>query len=105
MQRLLAFSTASKSPVRPSERGVSGMTWARPPPAAPPLMLKVGPPEGWRSVPQQRLPRRPRPSSRPTVVVVLPSPSGVGVMAVTSMYFARCFPPVRARMAWASSLA
>ena len=29
---------------------------------------------------------RPRPCARPTVTVVLPSPSGVGVIAVTSMY-------------------
>jgi len=32
-------------------------------------------------------PRRARPSMRPKVVVVFPSPSGVGVIAVTSMYF------------------
>ncbi len=33
-----------------------------------------------------RCPMRFRPCARPTVVVVLPSPSGVGVIAVTTMY-------------------
>ncbi len=35
-----------------------------------------------------RLPILPSASPRPTVVVVLPSPSGVGVIAETTTYFA-----------------
>ena len=93
--RLFAFVIASMSPVRPRERFVSGTTCARPPPAALPLMLNVGPPEGWRTQPTTFLPSRPSPSTRPSVVVVLPSPSAVGVIAVTSMYFARFFSPRR----------
>ena len=42
---------------------------------------------GWRMQVNTFLPRcAPRAWLRPTVVVVLPSPSGVGVMAVTTMY-------------------
>ena len=73
------------SPVRPRENSVSGMHWLRPPPAAEPLMFMVGPPEGWRMAAETLTPRLPIPCSRPMVVVDLPSPSGVGVMAVTSM--------------------
>ena len=51
MPRLWAFMIALMSPVRPRENGVSGMHWARPPPAALPLMFMVGPPEGWRMAP------------------------------------------------------
>ena len=40
-------------------------------------------------------PLRPRPWTSPTVVVVFPSPSGVGVIAVTSMYFPRGRSPIR----------
>ena len=46
-------------------------------------MLNVGPPDGWRMAPITRLPMAANPSTRPMVVVVLPSPSGVGVIAVT----------------------
>ena len=86
MARLWALVMASMSPVSPRLKSVSGMHWARPPPAAEPLMLKVGPPEGWRMAPMTFLPSAPSPSTRPMVVVDLPSPSGVGVMAVTSTY-------------------
>ena len=48
-------------------------------------MLNVGPPEGWRIVATGWRPRAPRPSTRPIVVVVLPSPSGVGVIAVCNI--------------------
>src|SRR5262245_19511909 len=48
-------------------------------------MPKQGPSEGSRRQLMARLPIRLRPSPRPTVVVVLPSPAGVGLMAVTSM--------------------
>src|SRR5688500_7058905 len=50
-------------------------------------MPNVGPCDGWRITVMTRLPRcAPSAWLSPTVVVVLPSPSGVGVMAVTSMY-------------------
>src|SRR5512146_1897481 len=75
------------SPVRCRLKSSMGTIWAYPPPAAPPLMPNVGPCEGWRMTVKTRLPRcAPSAWHRPTVVVVLPSPSGVGVMAVTSMY-------------------
>src|SRR5436190_6915471 len=45
--------------------------------------------DGWRIATVARLPMCPRASPRPTVVVVLPSPSGVGVIAETTTYFAR----------------
>ncbi|MNL31419.1 hypothetical protein D3C87_1532060 [compost metagenome] len=46
-------------------------------------MPKLGPSEGSRSAIMARLPMRASPSPRPTVVVVLPSPAGVGLIAVT----------------------
>jgi hypothetical protein len=54
-----------------------------PPPAAPPFMPKFGPSEASRMQIMAFLPMRFRPSPRPTVVVVLPSPAGVGLIAVT----------------------
>jgi hypothetical protein len=62
-----------------------GITWARPPPAAPPFMPKHGPSDASRMQTAARLPMRDRPSPSPTVVVVLPSPAGVGLIAVTRM--------------------
>ena len=103
--RLFAFVIASMSPVSPSDSEVRGTTCARPPPAALPLMLNVGPPDGWRTQPTTFLPRRPRPSTRPSVVVVLPSPSAVGVIAVTSMYLPRFFSPRRRRTRVTSTFA
>ena len=60
-----------------------GTTCAWPPPAAPPFIPNTGPSEGSR---RQAIALRPmwfRPSTRPTVVVVLPSPAGVGLMPLT----------------------
>ena len=60
-----------------------GTTCAWPPPAAPPFTPKHGPRLGSR---RQIIARRPiafSASPRPTVVVVLPSPAGVGLMPVT----------------------
>ncbi|MBA7668568.1 hypothetical protein ES703_76681 [subsurface metagenome] len=74
------------SPVSPMENSVMGMSRALPPPAAVPLMFIVGPPEGCRKAPPTFSPRLPMPSIRPQEVVLLPSPKGVGVIAVTSMY-------------------
>jgi hypothetical protein len=50
----------------------------------PTLTPKTGPSEGSRSATIERRPMRRKPSASPTVVVDLPSPAGVGVMAVTS---------------------
>ena len=87
--RLWAAVTAWKSPVRCRLRISIGTTWLKPPPAAPPLMPKVGPIEGWRMVIVARLPMWLNAWPSPTVVVVLPSPSGVGVIALTTTYLAR----------------
>ena len=51
-------------------------------------MPKVGPIDGWRMAMTARLPMCFIAWPRPTVVVVLPSPSGVGVIAVTTTYLA-----------------
>src|SRR5438552_5057813 len=51
-------------------------------------MPNVGPIEGWRIATVERLPICDRACPRPTVVVVLPSPSGVGVIAETTTYLA-----------------
>ncbi len=61
---------------------VIGTTWAQPPPAAPPFMPNTGPIDGSR---RQAIELRPSPanaSASPTVVVVFPSPAGVGDIAV-----------------------
>src|SRR4030042_2589241 len=87
MARLWAFMMSLISPVRPRENSVMGIRRALPPPAAVPLTFIVGPPDGCRRAPPTLLPLLPRPSIRPQDVVLLPSPSGVGVMAVTSLYF------------------
>jgi hypothetical protein len=49
------------------------MTWLYPPPAAPPLIPKTGPSEGWRMLTDAFRPIRLSPWARPTVVVDLPS--------------------------------
>ena len=51
-------------------------------------MPNVGPIDGCRIATVARLPMCLKPWPSPTVVVVLPSPSGVGVIAVTTTYFA-----------------
>ena len=84
--RLWATEMACMSPVRWRLNSSIGTTWLYPPPAAPPLIPNVGPMLGCRMQAMDLCPRAPRPWTRPMVVVVLPSPSGVGVMAVTSTY-------------------
>jgi len=49
----------------------------------PALIPKHGPKDGSRRHTSERLPIRFKPSVKPTEVVVLPSPAGVGVIAVT----------------------
>ena len=75
------------SPVKWRLMSSIGSTWDMPPPAAPPLMPNTGPSEGSRTQMMLFLPSRASDWPRPTVVRVLPSPSGVGVMAVTRMSF------------------
>ena len=86
MARLWAFMMSLMSPVSPMENSVMGMSSEFPPPAAVPLTFMVGPPDGWRKQPPTFTLRFPRPSIRPQEVVLFPSPRGVGVMAVTSIY-------------------
>ncbi len=81
-----------------------GTTCEYPPPAAPPFMPKQGPREGSRNAMIALLPRRLSACPRPTVVVDLPSPAGVGVMAETSTSGASGRPSARA-MAWIETLA
>src|SRR6266516_3144367 len=85
---LCAAVTACMSPVRCRFSVSNGTTWLYPPPAAPPLIPNVGPIEACLSAIVARLPMCRIAWPRPTVVVVLPSPSGVGVIAVSTMYFA-----------------
>ena len=95
--RLCATEMACMSPVRWRLNSSIGTTWLYPPPAAPPLIPNVGPMLGCRMQAIALCPRAPRPWTSPTVVVVLPSPSGVGVMAVTSTYLPMGLPAIRRR--------
>ena len=54
---------------------------------APPFIPKQGPSDGSRRQIAVRLPIRFKASPRPTVVVVLPSPPGVGLIEVTRISF------------------
>ena len=83
--RLCAAPIAWKSPVKCRLMSVIGMTCAYPPPAAPPFIPKQGPRLGSRRQMIACLPMRFSASPSPTVVVVLPSPAGVGETAVTRM--------------------
>ena len=51
-------------------------------------MPNVGPIEGWRIETVALLPMWRMACPRPTIVVVFPSPSGVGVIAETTTYLA-----------------
>src|SRR5712691_11437296 len=62
----------------------TGTTSDAPPPAPPPFMPNVGPRLGSRSATALLTPIFASPCASPTLVVVLPSPAGVGVMADTS---------------------
>ena len=61
-----------------------GASWVWPPPVPPPFTPNTGPSDGSRIATMARLPSRLSPSASPMVVVDLPSPAGVGVIAVTS---------------------
>ena len=62
-----------------------GITCEYPPPAAPPLSPNTGPNDGSRNTATACFPILFNPSVRPIDTVVLPSPAGVGDMAVTSI--------------------
>ena len=62
-----------------------GATCASPPPVAPPFRPNTGPRDGSRKSATALSPSRESASARPMVTVVLPSPAGVGVTAVTRM--------------------
>ena len=85
--KLLADVIAWKSPVKCRFNSSIGTTCAYPPPAAPPLIPKHGPSDGSRSAITAFLPSFPNASPSPTVIVVFPSPAGVGLMAVTRINF------------------
>src|SRR5918996_1342536 len=61
-----------------------GTTWACPPPVPPPFEPNTGPTEGSRRHSIALAPTRWSPWTSPIEVVVLPSPSEVGVMPVTT---------------------
>ncbi len=62
-----------------------GKTCANPPPAAPPLIPITGPNEGSRNAIIVFFPILERASAKPMVMVDLPSPAGVGLIAVTKI--------------------
>lgn len=80
-RRLLAADTACMSPVKCRLKSSIGITWEYPPPAAPPLIPKVGPWEGCRKVAKAfRFLWAVNAWTKPTRVVLFPSPNGVGVI-------------------------
>ncbi len=81
---LWAAVTACMSPVRWRLSASKGAAWLYPPPAAPPLIPKVGPIEAWRMAAVARLPMWAIPWASPIVGGGLALPSGVGVTAVTT---------------------
>ena len=87
-RRLWADVIAWKSPVKWRLISSIGAIWAKPPPAAPPLTPKHGPNEGSRRHKQTFFSRRLSASANPMLTVVLPSPAGVGLRAVTRTNFA-----------------
>ena len=88
--RLLAAPMAWKSPVKCRFISSIGTICAYPPPAAPPFMPNTGPRDGSLRAAITFFPILRSPSVSPTEVVVLPSPAGVGVMAVTSISLPSC---------------
>ncbi len=64
-----------------------GRSWENPPPAAPPFDPKTGPSDGSLRAQLTDFPIFARPCVNPMLVVVLPSPAGVGVIAETSISF------------------
>ena len=75
------------SPVKCKFISSIGATWAYPPPVAPPLIPKTGPKEGSLNATNTFSPNLANPSATPIVVVVFPSPAGVGFIAVVNINF------------------
>src|SRR6266542_3570687 len=96
--RLCADVTAWKSPVKWRLISSIGTTCERPPPVPPPFMPSVGPIDGSRSAMTGRAPTRQSAWPSPMVIVVLPSPAGVGVIAETTT----SLPSGRAFRAWSA---
>ena len=67
-----------------------GSTCAYPPPVAPPFTPNTGPKEGSRKAMTAFFPILCIAWPKPVVVVVLPSPAGVGLMAVTKINLPSC---------------
>ena len=84
-RRLCAVVMAWMSPVKCRLMSSAGTSEALPPPVPPPFTPKTGPSDGSRSASTAFLPSRRMPIARPIDVVVLPSPAGVGLIAVTRM--------------------
>jgi len=84
-KRLFAAVIACISPVKCRFKSSIGITCEYPPPAAPPFIPKTGPNEGSLKATPALTPIFFRPSARPTEIVVLPSPAGVGLIAVTNI--------------------
>ena len=84
--KLLADVIAWKSPVKCRLSSSIGTTCAYPPPAAPPLIPKARQLRITSHL-NERMPSFPNASPSPTVIVVFPSPAGVGLMAVTRINF------------------
>ena len=83
--RLWAAPTAWMSPVKCRLMSSIGNTCERPPPHPPPFTPNTGPIDGSRMAIAVFLPRWARACPKPTVVVVFPSPAGVGLIAETRM--------------------
>ena len=64
-----------------------GSTCEYPPPVAPPFIPKTGPNDGSRTQITAFFPKLFNASARPIVVVVFPSPAGVGLIAVINISF------------------
>ena len=69
-----------------------GAICAQPPPVAPPFRPNTGPKDGSRRASTVFLPSLFRASARPMLVVVLPSPAEVGLIAVTRISLPRFSP-------------
>ena len=85
--RLLAAVIAWISPVKCKLISSIGTTCAYPPPAAPPLIPKHGPKDGSLIATTDFFPNLFKAWDNPIIVVVLPSPAGVGLIAVTKINF------------------
>jgi hypothetical protein len=70
---------ACKSPVKCKLICSIGITWEKPPPAAPPFIPKTGPNDGSRMTQEALCPDDLDLGLDPIVVTVFPSPNGVGL--------------------------